>query len=91
MFSVPIEVPAAERARWLAELSGALNEARRLMLLLEHLSHQKPAAKDLYLQIEAALLEVQSLRRSRSLCGRQESDPKWIESDPWRSRQLSAR
>jgi hypothetical protein len=81
--SVPIEIPAAERARWLAELSEALNGAHRVIRCLDLQSHQREEAIELYLRIEAARLEVQSLRLSRSLTPRQEIHPDWNELPPW--------
>nr|NUR38175.1 hypothetical protein [Sphingomonas sp.] len=81
---VPTEVPAtAERARWLAELSDVLNEAHDLLTSLNPQGEQRPDAFELYLRIEAARLEVQSMQLSRSLQPRQETGPKWIGSDPW--------
>jgi hypothetical protein len=41
------------------------------------------AAKELYLRIEAAKLEVQSLRLSRSVNPRPEPGPEWVQSAPW--------
>jgi len=35
MCSVPIEVPPADRARWLAELAQALDDAQRLFRELD--------------------------------------------------------
>ena len=53
MRSVPIELRVADRARCLAELSGALTEAQQLLF-------------ELYQRIEAARLEVRLLQFSRS-------------------------
>jgi hypothetical protein len=76
-------VPAVERARWLAELSDALNGANRLLAQLNLRAEQHLLARELHLRIEAARLEVQSLQLSRSLRPREESDPKWIGFQPW--------
>jgi hypothetical protein len=81
--SVPTEVPAAERARWLAELSEALNAARRLIAEMALAGDRGAEAQELYLRIEAARLEVQSLRLSRSLNPREENEPKRIDFAPW--------
>lgn len=90
MCSVPTEVPAAERARWLAEVSEALNEAHRILSQL-HLSQEDEAtARELYLRIQAARLEVQSLRLSRSLNPREETDPRWTGPAPWLPRQSAS-
>ena len=75
MCSVPIEVPAAQRALWLAELSEALDCARRLLIELDIPSHRRAEARELYLRIEAARFEVQALRLSRSLNPRPDNGP----------------
>ena len=77
--SVPGEASAVERARWLAELSDALDGAARVLVALELSAEQLNAARDLYLRIEAARIEVQALRLSRSLRPREDNDPKRIE------------
>ena len=87
--SVPAEVPAAERARWLAEVSEALNEAHRLLMGLTVTGDRRAEAQELYLRIEAARLEVQSLRLSRSLHPREENGPERINSRPWEVRSAS--
>lgn len=83
MCSVPIEAPAAQRARWLAELSDVLDAARLLFLDPEFLTGRHPETRELFLRIEAARLEVRSLRLSRSFMSEEEKAPKWIESLPW--------
>lgn len=83
MCSVPTEVPAPERAKWLAELSDALNEAHDLVVSLELPREQRADALELYLRIEAARLEVQSLRLSRSVQPRPELYPNWMGLPPW--------
>jgi hypothetical protein len=75
MCSVPIEVPPADRARWLAELAQALDEAQRLFRQLDMRTIPRADAFELYMRIEAARLEVQSLRLSRSLRERAEMSP----------------
>jgi hypothetical protein len=75
MCSVPIEVPPAERARWLAELAQTLEDARRLFHQLDHACLTRAEALDLHMRIEAARLEVESLRLSRSLRPRAELSP----------------
>lgn len=75
MCSVPTEVPAAARARWLAELSQALDEAHQVLVKLQLSADGRPDAMELFARIEAAKLEVQSLRLSRSLNPRKENDP----------------
>ena len=91
MCSVPTEVEATERARWLADVAEALEEARRLLLKLNLDGERLPVARELHLRIEAARLEVQSLRLSRSLQSRPQSAPEWTESLPWQSDEGSCR
>jgi len=78
MCSVPTEVPSAERARWLAELAQALDDAQRLLHQLDLRMVPRAEAFELYMRIEAARLEVQSLRLSRSLRQRAELPPQWM-------------
>jgi len=78
MCSVPTEVPSAERARWLAELAQALDDAQRLFQMLDLRTVPRAEAFELYMRIEAARLEVQSLRLSRSLRQRAELPPQWV-------------
>jgi hypothetical protein len=58
---------AAQRTRWLVDLSEALEEARSLVTDLEIGEDRHGFARDLYLRIEAARFEVKSLLLSRSL------------------------
>jgi hypothetical protein len=83
MCGVPTEVPVAERARWLAELSDALGEAHDLVVGIELQGEQRADALELYLRIEAARLEVQSLRLSRSVQPRAELAPDRMGLAPW--------
>ena len=85
MCSVPTEVPAAERARWLSEVAQALNEAQRLLTGMGLPQDRHGEARELYFRIEAARLEVQSLRLSRSLNPREQNGPERIYSPPWDS------
>jgi len=81
--SVPTPAPAAERSRWLAELSEALGEAQRLIARLELTGEQHLLAREVHLRIEAARYEVQSLRLSRSPQPPSQSGPEWMQSLPW--------
>lgn len=67
MCSVPTDVPAAERARWLANISEALDAARDALVVLDLKTEERELGRELYLSIEAARLEVRSLRLSRSI------------------------
>lgn len=66
---MPTDVPAAERAKWLAEVSEALDAAHDLIVRLDF-SADEACALDLHLRIETARMEVRSLRLSRSLHSR---------------------
>jgi hypothetical protein len=59
-------VPALDRARCLAEAADALDRAVRLLTELELGPGNRREAADLFVSIEAARLEVQSLRLSRA-------------------------
>ena len=83
MGSVPSGLPAAERVRWLAELSDALDSADRLLPLLELRPDQNVEAIDLHVRIQAARMEVNALRLSRSLSPFKEKCPEWTERPPW--------
>lgn len=77
--SVPIGMPAAERARWLAEVSNALDEARHILTTLSLPEEDYGLAMDLHIRIEAARFEVRSLRLSRSVQPRDKVSPNWTE------------
>jgi len=83
MVGLPNADSAAQRARWLAELAEALNEARRVVkqLAIEEIRFD---ALEVAAQIEAARFEVQSLRLRRSIGGRQDFGPEWSEDIPWK-------
>src|SRR5690349_21706286 len=51
---MPIEVSAAERARWLAELADALEQAERLVWSLGELPRSDPEMIELYGSLDAA-------------------------------------
>ena len=67
---------AVERARWLAELTVALERAQRLMQELGA-SDGNVEAAELYARIEAATAEVQALRLRRSDRIARRNDPEW--------------
>jgi hypothetical protein len=74
---------AAERARWLAELSEALDEAQRLLLRLGVSGADSRQAMALYLRIEGARLAAQSLRLRRSIGPSEVFYPEWTDPRPW--------
>jgi hypothetical protein len=67
---------AAVRARWMAELASAIEGAQRVAWQLGSAQHASLEARELYSRLEAARVELESLRRgTRRL--RQELDP-WL-------------
>jgi hypothetical protein len=83
VFSVPSDVPAAERARWLAEVSAALDAASELIARLDFAPEDTSAKLDLCIRIETARVEVRSLRLSRSLQSRPQIGSERIEFGLW--------
>jgi hypothetical protein len=75
------ELLATERARWLAELSVALSEARRLVKELGAADGRFEAV-ELYARIEALRFEVEAMRLRRRERVDQQNSPEWIEL-PW--------
>ena len=73
---MPSEVPAVDRARWLAEVSRALDEAILILSRLHLKEEEYSLACDLHVRIETARFEAQSLGVSRSLRPRDDDDPK---------------
>ena len=79
--STPVEIPAAVRARWLAELASALEQAEHLLKRLAVGGRHDRIMLELELRIGAARCELESLRTSRP--PRAESSPRWIDFPPW--------
>lgn len=73
---------AAERARWLADLAAAIDEAQRIAWRLGSGEESNPEALNLYQRLEAARAEVDALRRSGWASGAAEVPPEWIELLP---------
>lgn len=57
-----MEESAATRARWLAELANAIESAQRLAWQLGTATRPSPEARELYGRLEAARVEVESMR-----------------------------
>lgn len=83
MVRVPTEVTAAQRARWLAELSHALEEAQRLIWRLSEEGVSAADTLDLAARLETARAEVRSLRLGRTTQESSELNPKWIDQALW--------
>ena len=79
MNRLPTEISAAERARWLAELADALEQAERLLWSLGELPKIDPQVRELYGSLDAARAEVQALRSRRALVLHRNLQPLWIE------------
>jgi hypothetical protein len=77
------ENSAAKRARWLAELTEALDHARRLVKQLGA-AEGRIEAVELYARIEAVRLEVQTMRLRRSGGNAREFAPEWSKDLPWK-------
>jgi hypothetical protein len=80
---MPIEVTAADRARWLVELTDALEQAQRLTWRMGLSGGGNADAMELYGRLEAARVEAQSLQLGGFTASSQYS-PAWIELLPWR-------
>ena len=76
---------AAHRARWLAELADALDEARTVVRQLG-IEESRIDAIDVAARIEAVSNEVQRMRLTRLSGGAQDFDPEWTRNIPWRLR-----
>jgi hypothetical protein len=70
------------RARWLAEISEALEDAHKLACRLGA-RNVSPELIDVHARIEAARVEVRSLRLANGLRDKRSSDPEWTISSPW--------
>jgi hypothetical protein len=82
--SIPVEVPAAARARWLAELAEALDQAKRLLIRPELGAGQRATTAELLERVEATRAEVEMLRINRQ--PQANPDPQWINLAPWENR-----
>ena len=69
---------AVVRARWLAELAAALDEAHRLTLRLTEFGAATSEAVVLRVRIQAMMSEVESLRRGR-YTRTDKHDPIWTD------------
>jgi hypothetical protein len=74
---------AAQRAHWLAELAGALDDARHLVKELGA-EEGRIEVVEIYARIEAVRLEVQAMRLRRTYGGGEEFGPEWTKDIPWK-------
>ena len=82
---VPTCISVAERARWLAELAAAVDEAQVLLWRIGVLEGDDADAKELYGRLECARAEIECLRGVRELA-REGLDPQWMKLFPWNER-----
>jgi hypothetical protein len=75
-------VGVEERARWLAELAQAIDDAQRLAWRIGFVDGSNPEAMELYARLELARVEVESLRRSGWASKGSGLSPEWIEFLP---------
>lgn len=76
----------AERARWLAELSDALDEVQLLLQRMGVSATDSPVGAELSLRIEGARFSIETLRRERRDEWSEVSRPKRSQKLPWRQR-----
>jgi hypothetical protein len=70
-----------QRARWLAELAASIDEAQRIAWRLGVTEGDNAEAKELYGRLEAARVEVESLRRGGAWTREPvELPPQWMKS-----------
>jgi hypothetical protein len=79
---LPSKASAADRARWLAEVGKALSEAQALVWQIR-MAGQSSAARAVYPEIQAALIEVQALRLAAPEGLARENDQERMENPPW--------
>jgi hypothetical protein len=84
---VSTDVTATQRARWLRDISDALEEAQDLVWQLAIAEARDVDALDLSARIEAARAEARSMCVSRVDRSSVQTDPKWSVLLPW-ARQL---
>ena len=82
MHRSPNEAEAADRARWLAELAVAIDEAQRLAWQLGD-GVAGGETRELYGRLELLRVELDSLRRSGWATCREEIEPPWINLARW--------
>lgn len=74
---------AAPRARSLAELAQAVDQAQRLAWSLRASEASSTEAKQLYDRLEAVRTEVEAMRRGHRSIPRRDIDPMWTSLLTW--------
>jgi hypothetical protein len=80
---VPTDVTAAQRARWLAELSDALEDAQRLLWSMPPSKLRTVDALDLSARLEDARAQVALMRLGRATELPTHSGPEWTSKPLW--------
>jgi hypothetical protein len=88
VFDTPVEVPPTARARWLAEVADALEQAELVLNRLNGDVHPGSTLTELSMRIGAAKREVVLLRMGRQ--SRSRGDPRWTKLPPWEDSERSA-
>jgi hypothetical protein len=83
---LPKDLTAVVRARWLAELSQALDAADQVAFKIGLSSVLNSDAAELIIRLAAARVQLQSLRLSRP----EDTDPQWSNPPLWPSEQANA-
>lgn len=79
-----MEQITAFRAEWLAQLSEAIEGAQRLAWQLRTQEQASVEARELYGRLEAARVELESLRRtSTARCADERSCGDWLDRLGW--------
>ena len=81
---VPNDLAALRRARWLAEMSEALDEAHALVWQCDQEGVAGIDLLELMESIESARAEVRSFRIGRVRERSAQDAPEWIKHSPWR-------
>lgn len=76
----------AERARWLAELAQAVDEAQQLAWSLGASKANAAEVEGLYRRLEAVRIEIEALRRGRLPVREADTDPIWTSLLGWNGR-----
>jgi hypothetical protein len=79
----PKDLSAAERSRWLAELSAALEEADQLAARLGLARMHSREAMELLMRLAAARAQAQALRLGRPDDRSGDTGPKWSNPPLW--------
>ena len=76
----------AERARWLAELAQAVDQAQRHAWSLEVSQASVAEVDGLYRRLEAARIDIEALRRGTWPTRQSDPDPLWTSLLDWSGR-----